>query len=347
MKNNKGMYKNKTDMKLSIILPVYNVSQYLEFSLGSLIKQELKEIEIICVNDGSTDNSLEILEEFQKKDDRIIIINQKNQGAGIARNNGMKIATGEYIGFLDPDDYYYDENALSYLYSGARKFNSFMCGGNFQIICDNNFENLSDSDKTIKQQEKSYKDLTNFVFKEEKLGQTEDYKSTGWFWRFIYNRDFLKKNNITFPDYENMEDIPFLAKSISLTNNIYFIRDITYCYRIRKETRRRCNPIQKNHTFLALRECFDIYHKYNKNIQYSDVITILVEMIDVFSYDIINNIEINNDIKQIINYIINNIDLQRVNPSHFWRKDIKSMKNILTKENYEKLIGIGNRNVFY
>ena len=78
--------------KVSIIVPVYNVEKYLERSLNSLINQTLKDIEIICVNDGSKDNSLKILEEYSKKDNRIIIINQDNAELSVARNSGMKIA---------------------------------------------------------------------------------------------------------------------------------------------------------------------------------------------------------------------------------------------------------------
>lgn len=322
--------------KISIILPIYNVEKFLENSLKSVINQTLKEIEIICVNDSSTDNSLKILKDFQQKDNRIVVINQENLGSGIARNNGMKIATGEYIGFLDADDYLFNGNALSNLYDKAKNSSSNMCGGNFKIIHDDNYSDIMESDKEIKEKEKVYKDFTNFVFKEEKIAKAEDYKSTGWFWRFIYDREFLEKNNIIFPDYKRFQDIPFLAKAISLTNNIYFSDQITYCYRISHKVM-KYKTIQKNHIFSALNDCFDTYHKYNKNIQYSDVITILVEMIDVFSYDILNNIEVDNNIKEMINNMINNIDFQRVDSSFFWKKDIKNLKNILTKENYEKL----------
>ena len=90
---------------ISVIVPIYNMENYLEKCLDNLINQTLKEIEIICINDGSVDNSLKILKNFANKDNRIIILNQKNQGQGIARNNGIKIARGEYIGFCDPDDW--------------------------------------------------------------------------------------------------------------------------------------------------------------------------------------------------------------------------------------------------
>ena len=90
--------------KISIIVPVYNVEKYLKECLDSLINQTLEDIEIICINDGSTDNSLAILEEYQKKDSRIKVFSQRNQGVSAARNLGIEKATGEYLTFLDSDD---------------------------------------------------------------------------------------------------------------------------------------------------------------------------------------------------------------------------------------------------
>ena len=89
------------DIKISVMIPVYNTSKYLEKCLNSIINQSLKEIEIICVNDGSTDNSLEILREFQEKDNRIIIIDKKNAGVSCARNEALKIVKGEYCLNID------------------------------------------------------------------------------------------------------------------------------------------------------------------------------------------------------------------------------------------------------
>lgn len=90
---------------LSVIIPVYNVEPYLEQCLDSVVNQTYKNLEIICINDGSTDNSLKILEKYQKKDSRIKLINQKNKGLSEARNAGLDVAKGEYIAFVDSDDY--------------------------------------------------------------------------------------------------------------------------------------------------------------------------------------------------------------------------------------------------
>ena len=102
--------------KVSIIIPVYNSAKFLPRCLNSIINQTLKDIEIICINDGSTDNSLSILNDFAQKDNRIIIINITNHGAAFARNQGLEKATGEYIGFCDSDDFV-DLNYFETLYN--------------------------------------------------------------------------------------------------------------------------------------------------------------------------------------------------------------------------------------
>ena len=93
-------------VKVSVIIPVYNVEPYLKQCMDSVVGQTLKDIEIICVDDGSTDGSLDILREYAAEDNRIQIIEQKNAGAGAARNNGMRHATGKYLSFLDSDDFF-------------------------------------------------------------------------------------------------------------------------------------------------------------------------------------------------------------------------------------------------
>lgn len=121
-------------VKVSVIIPVYNTEQYLESCLNSIIKQSLKEIEIICIDDKSTDNSLVKLKEIAKTDKRInIIANEKNYGAGISRNFGLKISCGEYIHFVDSDDYL-ELNALEELYEQAKHRNIDIYFHKMQII---------------------------------------------------------------------------------------------------------------------------------------------------------------------------------------------------------------------
>ena len=115
--------------KVSVIIPVHNDAPYLIKCLNSVANQTLEDIEIICVNDGSTDNSLDILNEYASKDSRFKIINQENAGAAVARNKGIEIATGDYLSILDADDFF-ENNMLEYMYYTAKTEQSdvVICG---------------------------------------------------------------------------------------------------------------------------------------------------------------------------------------------------------------------------
>lgn len=119
-------------VKVSVIVPVYNVENYLEYCLSGLLNQTLQDIEIICVNDGSTDNSINILQRYQQTDNRIKIITQSNSGQGTARNNAIDIANGEYIGFVDPDDYV-SPQMFETLYNQAKAYNADLVEESFYI----------------------------------------------------------------------------------------------------------------------------------------------------------------------------------------------------------------------
>lgn len=111
--------------KVSIIIPVYNVEKYLRECLDSVIQQTLQDIEIICVNDGSTDNSLQILKEYAQNDSRIKIIDKPNSGYGQTMNVGMQNATGEYIGIVEPDDYV-ELDMFETLYNTANSLGTYI-----------------------------------------------------------------------------------------------------------------------------------------------------------------------------------------------------------------------------
>ena len=100
-------------IKVSVVLPVYNSERYIHQCLNSILNQTLKEIEIICVDDGSTDNSVNLINDICKKDSRVSLIMQKNSYAGVARNNGLKHAKGKYVIFLDSDDFFEPDMLLS------------------------------------------------------------------------------------------------------------------------------------------------------------------------------------------------------------------------------------------
>ena len=117
-------------IKVSVIIPVYNDEIYIEECLESILTQTLKDVEIICVDDGSTDSSYRILTGYGNKYRNITVLHQQNQGSGPARNRGIEYAAGKYICFMDSDDFYAHNRVLEQLYESAEANQASVCGGN-------------------------------------------------------------------------------------------------------------------------------------------------------------------------------------------------------------------------
>jgi len=206
-------------MKISIIVPIYNMERYLKECLESIMLQTLKDIEIICVNDGSYDRSQEILNEYAWKDKRIKIINQTNAGVSSARNVGIRNATGEYLYFLDPDDYFPDEETLSDMYDAAIKHKALICGGGFrEDFCD-------------RRNSEWHGNLCKYTFSDDEMISYKDYQYDYGFTRFIYKRAFIIDNNLFFPKRIFFEDPVFFVKAMTAAKEFYGLTRCTYCYR--------------------------------------------------------------------------------------------------------------------
>ncbi|MBO6181881.1 glycosyltransferase [bacterium] len=210
-------------VKVSIIIPIYNVEEYLANCLNSVINQTLQNIEIICINDGSTDKSFEILENFAKCDSRIKIINQSNVGQGIARNIAIQSAQGEYIGFVDPDDWI-NKNMFETLYNTAKKYNCDMVEESFVIHNEPRKYIKVQKNKLNLPEKKNFnsQSIENYIFS-AKLAV----------WNKLYKTEFIKQNNIKFMHCSRGEDIIFTVLSRALANNIIYINNADYHYRIK------------------------------------------------------------------------------------------------------------------
>lgn len=201
--------------KVSIIMPIYNDSQLLDKSISSIIKQSLDDLEIICVDDGSTDDSLEILNDFASKYDFIKVFSQENQGPGKARNYGISKANGEYIGFLDADDYFISNDALKELYEVADSNNADFVSGNIKLVDENgNYSRFTHLD----------------YFTEYGSIAPEEYGIPWAFYKNIYKKDFLLENGIEFPDLKRGEDPVFLAEILSKVDKVYTVPVDVYAY---------------------------------------------------------------------------------------------------------------------
>lgn len=210
--------------KVSIIIPVYNSERTLERCLDSVINQTYKNIEILIVNDGSKDKSLEIMKEYQKKDNRIMVINQENKGLSGARNAGLDKATGEYVTFIDSDDYI----KANLIKDTIEIFNRYNCD-----VVRNNYE-LAYKDGNTKYRKELYEENEILSINEKKeeliknilLGKVQSYS-----WLLTIKKEILDKNSLKFDeDIFFMEDIVFLIRLIFFIKNIYFMSEPKYYY---------------------------------------------------------------------------------------------------------------------
>ena len=204
-------------IKVSVIIPIYNDEEYLRPCLESVVRQSLNDVEIICINDGSTDGTGLILEEYQKEWDNIIVYTQENQGVSYARNKGISLAKGEYVAFIDGDDYYPDYDVLECLYTIAKREHVDICGGSYVVDRGGSRERPSDSLQYFENEGR-----INFV----------EYAFPFGFTRFIYSKKLLCGENIQFPPIRVFEDPPFLMLAMLKAKEFYAINKIVYCYRM-------------------------------------------------------------------------------------------------------------------
>lgn len=212
--------------KISVIIPVYNVEKYLSECLDSVINQTLQDIEIICVNDESTDGSLAILEKYAKKDSRITVLSQKNAGAGAARNKGLEIARGEYLSFLDSDDFF-ELDMLDKAYNTCQRENA-----DFVVFRSNRFDDRTkryiSCDWTINRRllpsKKTfcYKDISKNIFR----------LFNGWAWDKLYKHEFAQANNLRFQEQRTTNDLLFVFTALVKAQRITVLEEILAHQRI-------------------------------------------------------------------------------------------------------------------
>lgn len=225
--------------KVSIIMPVYNTEKYLERALNSAIGQSFRDIEIICINDGSTDGSKKILDKYSEKDNRIVVLNlDGNHGQSFARNRGLEISQGEYIAFLDADDYL-KKKAVETLYSTAEKKRS-------EIVIFG-FKSEYESDEL--KRDFFIPDVDFSVFDDDAYTGAElieDFVTkvfpTLVCWNMFLKRDFVEKHSLSFREGIIYEDDLFVKMCILSAQQINIIKDTLYVY-FRRSTSTTTNSI--------------------------------------------------------------------------------------------------------
>lgn len=305
--------------KISVIIPVYNTEQYLSFCLDSVLLQSFKDFEVICVNDGSTDKSEKILENYSKFDGRIKYINTSHKGAGGARNEGLKVACGEFITFVDSDDTI-SPLMLENLYNDILKSNADFAFCN--VLCSNektgenkiwnlgtdnqNFQNalrICAAKVLIKD---IYACISNIVCAK------------------LYKKEFL--DNIIFDENTVFEDIPYTTEIYLKANIIAYDKNPYYIYRTGRENSvmNQKNEGYKN-IFKMREKQEEIFKKYGKYEEFKEVL-LVIKMEDFLTRAISANIETSLEMFEIIKEKFNNF-----NYSEFDNKKIEKIKNVYAK----------------
>lgn len=201
--------------KLSVIIPVYNAGSTIGRTLTSLISQCGVELEIICIDDGSTDDSRDIIAEWIKKDTRISYFYQVNKGSGPARNAGIEVATGDYLAFMDPDDWLPDDNVYRTLIDAAERYKVSAAGGNLF-----RFDRISGEKLGLQDQ----------PFTEDGILTFSDYQYSGYYQRFIFKKKLIDECNLSFPPYRRYQDPIFFVRALDSAGSFYVTTECTYCY---------------------------------------------------------------------------------------------------------------------
>lgn len=223
---------------VSVIIPVYNSQKCIESCINSILSQTLKEIEIIAINDGSTDDSYKILKKLLEKDCRIRLINQENRGVSAARNRGLEEARGEFIGFVDADDYI-DKTMYEKMYEKAKKFKSDI------VIC--NVSDVSNGSRKVSLNlNEGVIDIESS--KESKFLRDEYFRLGSAVWHKIFRTSLIKENKIKFINYSEVasEDTLFNYEAMLKAKRLYCIDEALYDYKISENSLTKSKSAKEN-----------------------------------------------------------------------------------------------------
>lgn len=251
---------NKDNIKISVIIPVYNVEKFVAKTLDSIVLQTYENLEIICVNDGSTDNSPQILEDYASRDKRIRIINQENKGLSGARNTGMAAMSGDYFTFIDSDDWLQlgtYQKFINILKQEERTIDIFLFNGfNYHE------HNVFDKEALITQFDvREWGDFTKSHFKTIREHKNPMHNTMG-VWNKLYRTEWYRQYNFQFMDRMLAQDRLFSAQTYLATDNVYVLEDYLYCYR--QHSQSLGHTIKKN-VFNLMTICDKVKEVYKQN----------------------------------------------------------------------------------
>lgn len=238
------------ETKVSVILPAYNAEKYISKTIDSLLEQTIKDFEIICINDGSKDNTLELLNKYSKKDDRVVVIDKKNEGVWKARFDGIRKARGKYITFIDSDDYV-NKNFLERLYKNITTNDSdiSICG----------FQRIDFETKKVLSKEMKYSE--NRIIDMEKNPEEVISINTA-LWNKMYKAELLKNIEDLEKPPRILEDMMFLAILYLNVKKITFVDEILYNYMVIQGS--AMNTLKKEEILGIQDAMIEVREEYNK-----------------------------------------------------------------------------------
>lgn len=329
-------------IKVSIVVPVYNVEKYLKESLDSAVNQSLKDIEIIAVNDGSTDNSSEILKVYEEKYSNFKVINQENKGLSGARNTGIVECKGEYIYFLDSDDYI-DLNSMEYCYKEAKKDNLDILTFDAETFLDEQ-SNIAEINKEGFYRENLIESKTmsgeEFYIYSNRKGA---YRAPVWL--NFYKREFIEKNNLIFYEGIVHEDEIHTSKSFILAKKIKYIPKRFFFRRVRENSimTRRIDESRIKGNYIIAKETYKLF---KDEVLSEKTKTILIIWIRKYYSNCIKYCD-SLGLKDKRDFIVNNIEkevfdislqFQIENPELFYSKCNIKRNLFLVKTGYHLLL---------
>lgn len=266
-------------MKFTIVIPVYNVEKYLKECLDSAVNQNFSDFEIIAVNDGSTDNSLNILKQYEKKYENFKVIDQINQGLSGARNTGLKAAKGKYIYFLDSDDYISLET-LRTSYEKCEKYNLDILTFDAQCFLDiddeNKIENMDivskenyDRKSVLESKVLEGQDFYNYIIK------SNAYKQP--IWLYVYRTEFLIENKLYFYHGLIHEDELYTIQALINAKNVLYIPKSFFFRRLRFNSIMTSKIRKKNIDSLNIicKELYTLYLQKHNSLKYQTNINLI------------------------------------------------------------------------
>lgn len=214
-------------MQVSVVIPIYNTEQYLCQCLDSVMGQTLRDIEIICVDDGSTDSSPRILAEYADQDNRFQIMSQENAGPGATRNLGLSVAKGEYLIFLDSDDWY-EPVFLERMVCRAEA-----TGADVTVCRSVEFDARTEQERPSEWMLKS-KYLPGELFSPGNIAEHIFQFTYGWPWDKLYRADFVRRADLRYPTLPNSEDLVFVFQSLAAAGHIAVLPSVLVHHRVNR-----------------------------------------------------------------------------------------------------------------